>query len=69
MSVCVILRAQNAAFQNPRCENTPLIGRESPPPSVSTASAGRRVEKEKKPTLFDSLPWAACQPSRGTTWL
>uniref|UniRef100_A0A4W5LXK9 Protein tweety homolog n=1 Tax=Hucho hucho TaxID=62062 RepID=A0A4W5LXK9_9TELE len=27
---------QNAnAFQNPRCENTPLIERESPPPSVS----------------------------------
>uniref|UniRef100_A0A3P8YWU3 Protein tweety homolog n=1 Tax=Esox lucius TaxID=8010 RepID=A0A3P8YWU3_ESOLU len=25
---------QNANFQNPRCENTPLIGRESPPPSV-----------------------------------
>ncbi|XP_066530410.1 protein tweety homolog 3 isoform X3 [Hoplias malabaricus] len=24
---------QNANFQNPRCENTPLIGRESPPPS------------------------------------
>lgn len=28
-------RAQNANFQNSRCENTPLIGRESPPPSVS----------------------------------
>uniref|UniRef100_A0A7N8WT08 Protein tweety homolog n=1 Tax=Mastacembelus armatus TaxID=205130 RepID=A0A7N8WT08_9TELE len=27
--------AQNANFQNSRCENTPLIGRESPPPSVS----------------------------------
>uniref|UniRef100_A0A8C4Z2G0 Protein tweety homolog n=1 Tax=Gadus morhua TaxID=8049 RepID=A0A8C4Z2G0_GADMO len=26
--------SQNANFQNPRCENTPLIGRESPPPSV-----------------------------------
>uniref|UniRef100_A0A493T2U7 Protein tweety homolog n=1 Tax=Anas platyrhynchos platyrhynchos TaxID=8840 RepID=A0A493T2U7_ANAPP len=25
--------SQNANFQNPRCENTPLIGRESPPPS------------------------------------
>uniref|UniRef100_A0A674NSB6 Protein tweety homolog n=1 Tax=Takifugu rubripes TaxID=31033 RepID=A0A674NSB6_TAKRU len=30
--------SQNANFQNPRCENTPLIGRESPPPSVSHAS-------------------------------
>uniref|UniRef100_A0A8C6UTL4 Protein tweety homolog n=1 Tax=Neogobius melanostomus TaxID=47308 RepID=A0A8C6UTL4_9GOBI len=29
--------AQNANFQNSRCENTPLIGRESPPPSVSPA--------------------------------
>uniref|UniRef100_A0A8C1KIU2 Protein tweety homolog n=1 Tax=Cyprinus carpio TaxID=7962 RepID=A0A8C1KIU2_CYPCA len=27
--------SQNANFQTPRCENTPLIGRESPPPSVS----------------------------------
>uniref|UniRef100_A0A668AD21 Protein tweety homolog n=1 Tax=Myripristis murdjan TaxID=586833 RepID=A0A668AD21_9TELE len=27
--------AQNANFPNPRCENTPLIGRESPPPSVT----------------------------------
>ncbi|XP_078009052.1 protein tweety homolog 3 isoform X2 [Phascolarctos cinereus] len=26
--------SQNANFQNPRCENTPLIGRESPPPSL-----------------------------------
>ncbi|XP_071067227.1 protein tweety homolog 3 isoform X2 [Dasypus novemcinctus] len=25
--------SQNANFQHPRCENTPLIGRESPPPS------------------------------------
>uniref|UniRef100_A0A8C4H287 Protein tweety homolog n=1 Tax=Dicentrarchus labrax TaxID=13489 RepID=A0A8C4H287_DICLA len=29
--------AQNANFQNSRCENTPLIGRESPPPSVRIA--------------------------------
>uniref|UniRef100_A0A671SNF6 Protein tweety homolog n=1 Tax=Sinocyclocheilus anshuiensis TaxID=1608454 RepID=A0A671SNF6_9TELE len=29
---------QNANFQNPRCENTPLIGRESPPPTVSTCT-------------------------------
>ncbi|XP_007904259.1 protein tweety homolog 3 isoform X2 [Callorhinchus milii] len=25
--------SQNTTYQNPRCENTPLIGRESPPPS------------------------------------
>ncbi|XP_062820319.1 protein tweety homolog 3 isoform X1 [Anolis carolinensis] len=29
---------QNANFQNPRCENTPLIGRESPPPSLYLAA-------------------------------
>lgn len=34
------LRSQNANFQNPRCENTPLIGRESPPPSVSLGARG-----------------------------
>ncbi|XP_060540027.1 protein tweety homolog 3 isoform X2 [Pantherophis guttatus] len=28
---------QNANFQNPRCENTPLIGRESPPPSYTSS--------------------------------
>ncbi|KAB0347525.1 hypothetical protein FD754_012382, partial [Muntiacus muntjak] len=30
--------SQNANFQNPRCENTPLIGRESPPPSKLRAT-------------------------------
>ncbi|XP_075383710.1 protein tweety homolog 3 isoform X1 [Tenrec ecaudatus] len=30
--------SQNANFQNPRCENTPLIGRESPPPSCYLAT-------------------------------
>ncbi|KAJ3601400.1 hypothetical protein NHX12_032369 [Muraenolepis orangiensis] len=29
--------AQNANFVNPRCENTPLIGRESPPPSYTSS--------------------------------
>ncbi|XP_056143910.1 protein tweety homolog 3 [Lampris incognitus] len=29
--------AQNTNFQNPRCENTPLIGRESPPPSYTSS--------------------------------
>ncbi|XP_056607972.1 protein tweety homolog 3 [Triplophysa dalaica] len=28
---------QNANFPNPRCENTPLIGRESPPPSYTSS--------------------------------
>uniref|UniRef100_A0A8C6K7X8 Protein tweety homolog n=1 Tax=Nothobranchius furzeri TaxID=105023 RepID=A0A8C6K7X8_NOTFU len=45
--------SQNANFQNPRCENTPLIGRESPPPSVSvhfvdhTVPAALSQEKTK----------------------
>ncbi|XP_067259975.1 protein tweety homolog 3 isoform X2 [Chanodichthys erythropterus] len=30
-------RSQNANFQTPRCENTPLIGRESPPPSYTSS--------------------------------
>lgn len=29
--------SQNANFQNTRCENTPLIGRESPPPSYTSS--------------------------------
>ncbi|XP_031418484.1 protein tweety homolog 3 [Clupea harengus] len=29
--------SQSANFQNPRCENTPLIGRESPPPSYTSS--------------------------------
>lgn len=37
-------RAQNANFQNSRCENTPLIGRESPPPSVSPSHTSNRFE-------------------------
>uniref|UniRef100_A0A8D2ZYF7 Protein tweety homolog n=1 Tax=Scophthalmus maximus TaxID=52904 RepID=A0A8D2ZYF7_SCOMX len=31
--------AQNASFQNSRCENTPLIGRESPPPTLYLTAA------------------------------
>uniref|UniRef100_A0A8C9JLY0 Protein tweety homolog n=1 Tax=Panthera tigris altaica TaxID=74533 RepID=A0A8C9JLY0_PANTA len=37
--------SQNANFQNPRCENTPLIGRESPPPSVSLRALGTREHR------------------------
>uniref|UniRef100_A0A3P8X2B0 Protein tweety homolog n=1 Tax=Cynoglossus semilaevis TaxID=244447 RepID=A0A3P8X2B0_CYNSE len=33
------IRSQNASFQNSRCENTPLIGRESPPPSLYLTAA------------------------------
>lgn len=41
--VFYIHRAQNANFQNSRCENTPLIGRESPPPSVSPSYAHEQL--------------------------
>uniref|UniRef100_A0A8C4I049 Protein tweety homolog n=1 Tax=Dicentrarchus labrax TaxID=13489 RepID=A0A8C4I049_DICLA len=43
--------SQNANFQNPRCENTPLIGRESPPPSVSGCRRGRRPVPECSPVI------------------
>lgn len=42
--VFYINRAQNANFQNSRCENTPLIGRESPPPSVSPSYTSNSFE-------------------------
>lgn len=48
------LRSQNANFQNPRCENTPLIGRESPPPSVSLRTEGR---------------WGHCGLGGGAAWV
>lgn len=55
-------RSQNANFQNPRCENTPLIGRESPPPSVSPGAGGWAVgaprSSPQQPT------WPAWEPSR-----
>uniref|UniRef100_A0A7N6BCY7 Protein tweety homolog n=1 Tax=Anabas testudineus TaxID=64144 RepID=A0A7N6BCY7_ANATE len=58
--------SQNANFQNPRCENTPLIGRESPPPSVSahfldhtlpplssnTHSAASKYSKPQNPQIW-----------------
>uniref|UniRef100_A0A8C2TVS0 Protein tweety homolog n=1 Tax=Coturnix japonica TaxID=93934 RepID=A0A8C2TVS0_COTJA len=48
--------SQNANFQNPRCENTPLIGRESPPPSVSLSllllSASATLGNTHLPPLY-----------------
>ncbi|XP_028843773.1 protein tweety homolog 3 isoform X2 [Denticeps clupeoides] len=43
---------QNANFQNPRCENTPLIGRESPPPSLylTAADCNSRHSWQLKPS-------------------
>lgn len=56
-------RSQNANFQNPRCENTPLIGRESPPPSVSLSllllSASATLGNTHLPLLY-TLKGADC---------
>uniref|UniRef100_A0A8D1HN94 Protein tweety homolog n=1 Tax=Sus scrofa TaxID=9823 RepID=A0A8D1HN94_PIG len=43
--------SQNANFQNPRCENTPLIGRESPPPSryLAALDSGSHTGWQFKP--------------------
>uniref|UniRef100_A0A4W4DM88 Protein tweety homolog n=1 Tax=Electrophorus electricus TaxID=8005 RepID=A0A4W4DM88_ELEEL len=46
---------QNANFQNPRCENTPLIGRESPPPSVSALSKFPQHSSHPSPQPNDSF--------------
>uniref|UniRef100_A0A493TZP3 Protein tweety homolog n=1 Tax=Anas platyrhynchos platyrhynchos TaxID=8840 RepID=A0A493TZP3_ANAPP len=55
--------SQNANFQNPRCENTPLIGRESPPPSVSLSllllSASATLGNTHLPLLY-TLKGAGC---------
>uniref|UniRef100_A0A8D0L1Z8 Protein tweety homolog n=1 Tax=Sphenodon punctatus TaxID=8508 RepID=A0A8D0L1Z8_SPHPU len=47
--------SQNANFQNPRCENTPLIGRESPPPSVSLSLLFLFTLKHKTEFCFGDL--------------
>ncbi|XP_064222634.1 protein tweety homolog 3 isoform X1 [Aotus nancymaae] len=43
--------SQNTNFQNPRCENTPLIGRESPPPSryLAALDSGSHAGWQFKP--------------------
>ncbi|KAL4658239.1 hypothetical protein GN956_G1971 [Arapaima gigas] len=38
---------QNANFQNPRCENTPLIGRESPPPSYTSSMRAKYLANSR----------------------
>uniref|UniRef100_A0A8C7Q8U8 Protein tweety homolog n=1 Tax=Oncorhynchus mykiss TaxID=8022 RepID=A0A8C7Q8U8_ONCMY len=49
---------QNAnAFQNPRCENTPLIERESPPPSVSVPMSTLYTDWQNT-----STDWVIWQP-------
>uniref|UniRef100_A0A3Q3IKV2 Protein tweety homolog n=1 Tax=Monopterus albus TaxID=43700 RepID=A0A3Q3IKV2_MONAL len=39
--------AQNANFQNSRCENTPLIGRESPPPSYTSSMRAKYLASSR----------------------
>ncbi|KAG7505596.1 tweety-like 3 [Solea senegalensis] len=50
--------AQNASFQNSRCENTPLIGRESPPPSY-TSSMRAKYLANSRPEPNNPPPAAA----------
>ncbi|NP_001085713.1 protein tweety homolog 3 [Xenopus laevis] len=42
--------SQNANFQNPRCENTPLIGRESPPPSYTSSMRAKYLATNRPET-------------------
>uniref|UniRef100_A0A8C9YNM8 Protein tweety homolog n=1 Tax=Sander lucioperca TaxID=283035 RepID=A0A8C9YNM8_SANLU len=65
--------AQNANFQNSRCENTPLIGRESPPPSVSRRSAPITPEPSESPTsslkrvtILQEINVVPCSSGRNT---
>ncbi|XP_037331179.1 protein tweety homolog 3 isoform X1 [Pungitius pungitius] len=51
--------AQNANFQNSRCENTPLIGRESPPPSYTSSMRVKYLANSRP----DPNPPPAAQPS------
>lgn len=39
---------QNTNFQNPRCENTPLIGRESPPPSYTSSMRAKYLATSRQ---------------------
>ncbi|CAL8330708.1 unnamed protein product [Merluccius merluccius] len=64
--------SQNANFQNPRCENTPLIGRESPPPSYTSSMRAKylatsRPEQNRRSVPNDQLdpasrPHATARP-------
>uniref|UniRef100_A0A672KI50 Protein tweety homolog n=1 Tax=Sinocyclocheilus grahami TaxID=75366 RepID=A0A672KI50_SINGR len=50
---------QNANLQNPRCENTPLIGRESPPPSLylTSTDSNSRHSWQLKPSESSRSFW------------
>uniref|UniRef100_H3CS53 Protein tweety homolog n=1 Tax=Tetraodon nigroviridis TaxID=99883 RepID=H3CS53_TETNG len=48
--------SQNANFQNPRCENTPLIGRESPPPSYTSSMRAKYLATNRPDQNRRSVP-------------
>ncbi|XP_053782645.1 protein tweety homolog 3 isoform X1 [Desmodus rotundus] len=60
--------SQNANFQNPRCENTPLIGRESPPPSryLAALDYGSHTGWQFKPLDSARARWWPCPQSDST---
>ncbi|KAL1004951.1 hypothetical protein UPYG_G00052590 [Umbra pygmaea] len=48
--------SQNANFQTPRCENTPLIGRESPPPSYTSSMRAKYLATSRPEQNRRSVP-------------
>uniref|UniRef100_A0A8C5D3X7 Protein tweety homolog n=1 Tax=Gouania willdenowi TaxID=441366 RepID=A0A8C5D3X7_GOUWI len=55
--------SQNANFQNPRCENTPLIGRESPPPSYTSSMRAKYLATNRPEQNRRSVPNDQLDPS------
>ncbi|KAJ4945090.1 hypothetical protein JOQ06_013628 [Pogonophryne albipinna] len=55
--------SQNANFQNPRCENTPLIGRESPPPSYTSSMRAKYLATNRPDQNRRSVPNDQLDPS------
>ncbi|KAJ8246107.1 hypothetical protein GJAV_G00263720 [Gymnothorax javanicus] len=48
--------SQNANLQNPRCENTPLIGRESPPPSYTSSMRAKYLATNRpEPNISEEV--------------
>ncbi|XP_063041398.1 protein tweety homolog 3 [Engraulis encrasicolus] len=55
---------QNANFQNPRCENTPLIGRESPPPSYTSSMRAKYLANARQDSRPDDPQRPSDRPDR-----
>ncbi|XP_015420642.1 PREDICTED: protein tweety homolog 3 [Myotis davidii] len=63
----LLLRSQNANFQNPRCENTPLIGRESPPPSYTSSMRAKYLAtSQPRPDSSPCSSLASSAPPPGS---